>query len=70
MTFLSSLQERWEHSGSMLCVGLDPDVSRLPTQFAGKTNALAEFCIAIVDATAQYACAFKPQIAYFAAEGV
>ena len=53
----------------MLCVGLDPDVSRLPTQFAGKPNALAEFCIAIVDATAQYACAFKPQIAYFAAEG-
>jgi orotidine-5'-phosphate decarboxylase len=41
----------------------------LPTQFAGKPNALAEFCIAIVDATAQYACAFKPQIAYFAAVG-
>lgn len=53
----------------MLCVGLDPDVSRLPTQFAGMPNAFAEFCIAIVDATAQHACAFKPQIAYFAAEG-
>ena len=69
MTFLSKLQRRWESTGSMLCVGLDPDVARLPSQFVGKTQALADFCIAIVDATAQHACAFKPQIAYFAAVG-
>jgi orotidine-5'-phosphate decarboxylase len=53
----------------MLCVGLDPDVARLPHHLAGTADSLAEFCIAIVDATAQYACAFKPQIAYFAAVG-
>ena len=53
----------------MLCVGLDPDVSRFPSPFAGRVDAMADFCIAIVDATAPHVCAFKPQIAYFAAVG-
>ena len=53
----------------MLCVGLDPDVARLPGAMKGRNDALADFCISIVDATAPYVCAFKPQIAYFAAVG-
>ncbi|MFM8388874.1 MAG: orotidine 5'-phosphate decarboxylase, partial [Actinomycetota bacterium] len=48
----------------MLCVGLDPDVSRLPGAMSGRVDAIADFCIAIVDATAPHVCAFKPQIAY------
>ncbi len=51
----------------MLCVGLDPDPARFPKALAGRPEAILEFCTAIVDATAAYACAFKPQIAYFAA---
>lgn len=51
----------------MLCVGLDPDVARLPSQLSGRPRAIFEFCAAIVDATAELVCAFKPQIAYFAA---
>jgi orotidine-5'-phosphate decarboxylase len=51
----------------MLCVGLDPDPARLPASLRDATDAIFAFCRAIVDATAQYACAFKPQIAYFAA---
>lgn len=50
----------------MLCVGLDPDPSRFPEVVDGS---VFDFCMAIVDATADIACAFKPQIAYFAATG-
>ena len=53
---------------SGLCVGLDPDLARLPEPLKND-NALAcveQFCKGIIEATASYACAFKPQIAYFA----
>jgi orotidine-5'-phosphate decarboxylase len=52
----------------MLCVGLDPDPALLPASFPRTTQATYEFCKAIVDATAEAVCAFKPQIAYFAAQ--
>lgn len=53
----------------MLCVGLDPDVSRFPTSMRGSVDAIEAFCKEIVDATGDLVCAFKPQIAYFAAVG-
>ena len=53
----------------MLCVGLDPDIARMPDGYAQNASAIERFCLEIVKATAQYACAFKPQIAYFAACG-
>ena len=67
MTFVESLQAAWRSTDSMLCVGLDPDPARLPAHLAGRPDAVLQFCREIVDATAQFACAFKPQIAYFAA---
>ena len=51
----------------MLCVGLDPDPARMPAGLASDPEGVFEFCAGIVDATAHVACAFKPQIAYFAA---
>ena len=51
----------------MLCVGLDPDPARFPAHLSGTD--LFAFCRAIVDETAPFACAFKPQAAYFAALG-
>lgn len=53
---------------SLLCVGLDPDPVRLPRHLLGRHDAVFEFCRTIVDATADLVCAFKPQIAYFAAQ--
>lgn len=67
MTFLQKLQQSWHNSGSMLTVGLDPDPERFPRELSGKPDAIYRFCREIVDATASYACAIKPQIAYFAA---
>ena len=50
----------------MLCVGLDPDPAKFPASVHGS---VLDFCTAIVDATADLVCAFKPQIAYFAGIG-
>ena len=52
----------------MLCVGLDPDPARMPLPLDGAPDAIERFCRAIVDATADLVCAFKPQIAYFASQ--
>jgi orotidine-5'-phosphate decarboxylase len=48
-------------------VGLDPDVGRFPADLRQRADGIFNFCKAIIDATADTACAFKPQIAYFAA---
>jgi orotidine-5'-phosphate decarboxylase len=64
--FTTQLAARWRAADSLLCVGLDPDPARFAPPLAGREHAITEFCCAIVDATAPYACAFKPQIAYFA----
>jgi orotidine-5'-phosphate decarboxylase len=53
----------------MLCVGLDPDPTRMPLPLDGVHGATETFCRAIIDATADLVCAFKPQIAYFASQG-
>jgi orotidine-5'-phosphate decarboxylase len=67
-SFTFSLSAAWARSDSLLCVGLDPDPARIPRHLAGAPDAILQFCRAIVDATADLACAFKPQIAYFAAQ--
>ena len=65
------LRDAWTRSNSMLCVGLDPDPARMPAPLGRMAPAMAteRFCRAIVDATADVVCAFKPQIAYFASQG-
>ncbi len=65
--FIDQLLAAQTRHQSMLCVGLDPEPARLPGAWRGKASHIAEFCASIVDATADLAMAFKPQIAYFAA---
>lgn len=67
MHFMHSLQQAWLRNDSLVCVGLDPEPAKFPAAFHNKSDAVFEFCRAIVDATADLACAFKPQIAHFAA---
>ncbi|MBK8766235.1 MAG: orotidine-5'-phosphate decarboxylase [Burkholderiaceae bacterium] len=69
MTFVSMLSSAWQRADSLLCVGLDPDPKRIPAGLRARPDPIFEFCRAIVDATADLVCAFKPQIAYFAAQG-
>lgn len=66
--FHNQLARSWSASGSMLCVGLDPDPARMPAPLDRAADATERFCLAIIDATADLVCAFKPQIAYFASQ--
>jgi orotidine-5'-phosphate decarboxylase len=68
MNFMSALRAAWRERDSLLCVGLDPDPARLPVSLVGQSQGIFRFCRDIVEATADFVCAFKPQIAYFAAQ--
>ncbi len=67
MKFTQMLQAVAQRQDSMLCVGLDPEPSKFPGAWKGDASRIFDFCAAIVDATRDLVCAFKPQIAYFAA---
>lgn len=67
MTFIQKLEAAWKQNNSLLCVGLDPDPSKFPTILKSAPDAIFQFNKAIVDATHDLVCAYKPQIAYFAA---
>ena len=66
-TFHQKLASSWRKNDSLLCVGIDPDHKRLPKHLFDCDKPYFEFGKAIVDATAAYVCAFKPQAAHFAA---
>ena len=67
MNFIDMLCAAERQNNSLLCVGLDPEPARFPAALRGDASRIYDFCAAIVDATADLAIAFKPQIAYFAA---
>ena len=67
MNFIDQLGNARTLNNSLLCVGLDPEPARFPGAWKGDASKIFDFCAAIVDATADQAMAFKPQIAYFAA---
>ncbi len=54
---------------SYLCVGLDTDITKLPAHLKGEGDPVFAFNRAIIDATAEYAVAFKPNIAFYEAQG-
>ncbi|MES2715049.1 MAG: orotidine-5'-phosphate decarboxylase [Pseudomonadota bacterium] len=66
-SFTDQLAAAQRQADSLLCVGLDPEPARFPGAWRGDASRIYDFCAAIVDATHAQACAFKPQIAYFAA---
>lgn len=61
------LIEQIKQKRSFLCVGLDPDLSKMPASLGGD---LLAFNKAIIDATAQHAIAFKPNLAFYEVQGV
>ena len=67
MNFIDQLAHAQRQNDSLLCVGLDPEPARFPVAWKGQSDRIYDFCAAIVDATKDLVCAFKPQIAYFAA---
>ena len=67
-SFTAQLAAAQARNVSLLCVGLDPEPAKFPVAWQGDPARIFDFCAAIVDATKDIVCAFKPQIAYFAAQ--
>jgi orotidine-5'-phosphate decarboxylase len=70
-TFISMLERQWEQ-GNFVCVGLDSDYNRIPAMLkenASVEDALFAFNRAIVDATHDLVCAYKPNAAFYEARG-
>jgi len=68
MNFVDMLARAERQNNSLLCVGLDPEPARFPGAWKGHPERIFDFCASIVDATKDLVIAFKPQIAYFAAQ--
>lgn len=68
MAFIEKLGRAWKNNDSLVCVGLDPDPSRFPASIDALDEPIFEFNKAIIDATHDLVCAYKPQIAHYSAE--
>lgn len=65
----SVLLEQIKSKKSFLCVGLDVDQDRIPSDLKDEPDAIFTFCKKIIEATAPYCVAYKPNIAFFEAYG-
>ena len=68
MKFTDKLAAAERAHDSLLCVGLDPEPSKFPGAWQHDPSRIFDFCATIVDATKDLVLAYKPQIAYFAAQ--
>jgi orotidine-5'-phosphate decarboxylase len=64
--FIEQLERGWDAHDSLVCVGLDPEIERFPAHIAESASPIFQFNKAIIDATADLVCAYKPQIAHYA----
>ncbi len=69
MPFSDKLRAAQERSISWLCVGLDSDPAKLPSSLRGRKDAAVAFNRAIVQATRDLVCAYKPNLAFYLAQG-
>ena len=66
----SQLIENIRSKGSFLCVGLDTDIKKIPAHLLNEEDPIFAFNKAIIDATAQYCVAYKPNTAFYESLGV
>lgn len=69
MKFYEKLASAWEKSNSLVCVGLDPDLKKLPECLKNEKYPIFTFNKNLIDATKEHACCYKPQAAYYAGQG-
>lgn len=63
------LFDQIQKKSSYLCIGLDPDLARIPKHLLNAPDPIFEFNKQIIDATHQYCVAYKPNIAFYEALG-
>lgn len=64
------LFENIKRKRSFLCVGLDTDITKIPSHLLDTEDPIFEFNKAIIDATQEYTVAYKPNIAFYEAHGI
>ena len=69
MRFLDQVQMAMDHNNSLLCVGLDPLLEKMPTYIQKLDQPILQFNRFIIDATFDLVCAYKVQVAYYHAIG-
>lgn len=69
MTPLSKLSTRITTANTLLCVGLDADLARIPDEFRAQKHPQFAFNTWVIEHTHPYVCAYKPNIAFYEANG-
>jgi orotidine-5'-phosphate decarboxylase len=69
-SYLDRLAARSAAVGTVLCVGLDPDVTALPASFSRDLAGLERYTTVLIEATAPYAAAYKANLAFYESHGV
>lgn len=73
MRYSEKLRKAIGETESLLCVGLDPVPEKLPesirSSYPSVTKQVFHFCREVIEATLPYACAYKPNLAFFEAMG-
>ena len=67
--FFNTIAKHQSTKRSLLCIGLDPDIERMPAEIRSEQHPIFTFNKAIIEATQDLACCYKPQIAHYAAAG-
>jgi len=70
MGFFEKLASRVERNDTLLCIGLDPDPSRFPPSALAEPDPIFAFNKSIIDATHDLVCAYKPNFAFYEAQGL
>ena len=65
----SDLFAQIQQKSSFLCVGLDPDLDKIPAHLLQEADPIFSFCQQIIEETADFAVAYKPNTAFFEAQG-
>jgi orotidine-5'-phosphate decarboxylase len=68
--FLNLLETAQRRNNSLLCVGLDPDLRRFPAALGQQPSDIRAFNRAIIDATADIVCCYKPNLGFYASHGL
>ena len=68
-TYLERLADRSARTGTVLCLGIDPDPAALPPGFAPTLDGVERFARLLVEAAGPVAAAVKPNLAFFEAYG-
>ena len=68
--FIQKLKHLWKKNQSLLCVGLDPDLNKIPNYLKSLPDSIFQFNKIIIDQTSDLVCSYKPQMAYYSGQNI